>query len=154
MTQAQTQTPTRMTVAETGAPYAQEVVVGRHVLAADEPVSKGGQDTGPSPYEYLLAGLGACTLITMRMYAERHNWVLKPAKVELWHERIMAAGTTPKSDRFHRLIYLDGELTEEQRFTLLQIAEHCPVSETLRRASSVDTSLAELLPSVPQSDRD
>lgn len=150
----ETQTQTRITVTEAGVPYAQAVVAGRHVLAADEPVSKGGRDMGPSPYEYLLAGLGACTLITMRMYAERHKWVLRPARVELWHEKLMGTGTLPKSDRFHRIIYLDGELTKEQRSMLLQIAERCPVSETLRRASSVDTSLAELLPGVAQSDHD
>jgi len=137
-----TEKQVRVTVTENGVPYAQAVIVGRHVLAADEPVSRGGSDAGPSPYEYLLAGLGACTLITMRMYANRHKWPLDRAKVELWHEKVMASGTGPKSDRFHRIIYLQGELAEEQRLRLLQIAEHCPVSETLRRASSMDTSLA------------
>lgn len=139
-----TQTQTRVTVSEKGALYAQAVIAGRHILAADEPISQGGQDTGPSPYEYLMAGLGACTLITMRMYAERHKWPLSRAKVELWHEKVTATGTAPKSDRFYRIITLEGELAEEQRVRLLQIAEHCPVSETLRRASSIHTTLAEV----------
>jgi putative redox protein len=134
----------RVAVTESGVPYAQTVVAGRHVLAADEPISKGGGDKGPSPYEYLLAGLGACTLMTMRMYADRHKWPLGHAKVELWHEKVAATGTGPKTDRFYRIIHLKGELTEEQRLRLLEIAEHCPVSETLRRASSIHTTLAEL----------
>lgn len=137
-----TEKQTRVTVAESGVPYAQTVIAGRHVLSADEPLSQGGRDNGPAPYEYILAGLGACTLITMRMYADRHKWTLSRAKVELWHEKVTETGTTLRSDRFHRIIYLDGELADEQRSRLLQIAEHCPVSETLRRASSIDTSLA------------
>ena len=137
-----TEMQSRVTVTESGVPYAQAVIIGRHVLAADEPISQGGRDAGPSPYEYLLAGLGACTLITMRMYADRHEWPLGSAKVELWHEKVPATATAPKSDRFHRIIYLEGELAEDQRLKLLQIAEHCPVSETLRRASTIHTSLA------------
>ena len=140
-----TETQTRVTVVESGAPYAQAVIARSHVLAADEPLSKGGRDTGPSPYEYVLAGLGACTLITMRMYADRHEWPLSRAKVELWHEKVTAPGVASKSDRFHRIIYLDGELDDEQRLRLLQIADHCPVSEALRHASSIETTIAESL---------
>jgi putative redox protein len=140
------ETPAQVTVTESGTPYAPAVTAGRHVLTADEPVAKGGRDAGPSPYEYVLAGLGTCTLVTMRMYADRHQWPLSRAKVELWHEKTPATGDAPTSDHFRRIIYLEGELSEEQRARLLQIAEHCPVSETLRRASSVDTTLAELLP--------
>lgn len=139
-----TEKKTRVTVTESGVRYAQTVIAGGHVLAADEPISQGGRDAGPSPYEYLLAGLGACTLMTMRMYADRHDWPLSRAKVELWHEKVAASDTAPKSDRFYRVIYLDGELAEEQRLRLAQIAEHCPVSETLRRASSIHTTLAQL----------
>jgi putative redox protein len=140
------ETQAQVTVIESGTPYAQAVTAGRHVLTADEPVSKGGRDAGPSPYEYVLAGLGTCTLVTMRMYADRHQWPLSRAKVELWHEKIPVIGGAPASDRFRRIIYLEGELSQEQRSRLLQIAEHCPVSETLRRASSVDTTLAEPSP--------
>ena len=140
------ETQAQVTVIESGAPYAQAVTSGRHALTADEPLSQGGRDAGPSPYQYVLAGLGACTLITMRMYADRHKWLLSRAKVELWHEKVPAAGGAPAFDRFRRIIYLEGELIEEQRSRLFQIAEHCPVSETLRRASSVDATLAELSP--------
>ena len=140
------ETQAQVTVSESGAPYAQAVIVGRHVLTADEPLSQGGRDVGPSPYEYVLAGLGACTLITMRMYADRHKWPLNRARVELWHEKVPATGGAPASDRFRRIIHLEGDLVEEQRSRLLQIAEHCPVSETLRRVSSVDTTLAGLSP--------
>lgn len=140
------ETQAHVTVSESGAPYAQAVTAGRHVLTADEPLSQGGRDAGPSPYEYVLAGLGACTLITMRMYADRHKWPLAHAKVELWHQKVAATGGAPTTDRFHRIIYLEGELIEEQRSRLLQIAEHCPVSETLRRTSILGTTLAELSP--------
>jgi putative redox protein len=139
-------TQIQVTVAQSGAPYAQLLTVGRHVLTADEPPSRGGQDAGPSPYDYLLAGLGACTLITMRMYAERHKWLLDEAKVGLWHEKLPATDGAPATDRFHRVIHLGGSLSEEQRSRLLQIAEHCPVSETLRRSATVETMLASLSP--------
>jgi putative redox protein len=132
-----------VTVAEDGGvPYAQTVTVGRHMLAADEPQSRGGQDAGPSPYDFLLAGLGTCTVITVRMYAQRHNCPLIRTTVDLWHEKIPSpAGNTP-TDCVHRVIHLEGELTEEQRSKLLQMAEHCPVSQTLRHAAMIDTTLA------------
>src|SRR3984893_126498 len=81
-----------VTVAESGSgPYSQLVHAGRHVLSADEPEASGGHDVGPSPYEYLLAGLGACTAMTLRSYVERHNWGLRRTTVELWRLR-MASG--------------------------------------------------------------
>jgi putative redox protein len=132
-----------VTVTENGnGPYAQVVTAGHHVLRADEPVSIGGQDTGPSPYEYLLAGLGACTAMTLRMYSMRHGWPLARIAVELGHERITDASGN-KIDRFERVIRLEGNLNEAQRARLLEIADKCPVSRTLQRGSIVDTSLAE-----------
>ena len=132
-----------VTVAEDGGvAFAQTVTIGRHVMAADEPQSRGGQDAGPSPYEWVLAGLGTCTAITVRMYAERHNWPLARTTVELSHEKVPSAGASA-TDHFHRVIRFEGELTEEQRSRLLQIAEHCPVSETLRHAAVVDTIAAK-----------
>jgi uncharacterized OsmC-like protein len=125
-----------------GIAYAQTVTIGRHVLTADEPLSRGGQDAGPSPYDYLLAGLGACTVITLRMYVQRHDWPLIRTTVELWHEKVPPAAGVTITDRFHRVIRLEGELTDEQRSRLLQMAEHCPVSLTLRRAAMIDTALA------------
>ena|SRR5947209_2352876 len=125
-----------VTVAESGSgPYSQLVHAGRHVLYADEPEASGGHDIGPSPYEYLLAGLGACTTMTLRSYVERHKWG--------WHETRPAADRKSMIDHFHRTIHLDGDLTEEQRQRLLEIAERCPVSQTLRRSSAIDSRLAD-----------
>ncbi len=136
-----------VTVAESGSgPYSQLVHAGRHILSADEPEASGGHDVGPSPYEYLLAGLGACTAMTLRSYVERHNWGLRRTTVELWHEKILAANGKSMTDRFHRAIHLDGNLTEEQRLRLLEIAERCPVSQSLRRSSVIDSSLAVAAP--------
>jgi len=138
-----------VTVAESGSgPYSQLVHAGRHVLSADEPETRGGNDVGPSPYEYLLAGLGACTAITLRAYVERHNWGLRRTIVELWHEKSPAADGKSMIDHFHRAIHLDGDLTEEQRLRLLEIAERCPVSQTLRRSSVIESRLADAAPPV------
>jgi len=130
-------------VVESGnGPYAQVVTAGRHVMGADELEHLGGHDTGPSPYQYLLAGLGACTAMTVRMYAERHKWPLDKVAVELRHERIAAPGGVGRIDRFARLVRLSGNLTTEQRARLREVAEKCPVSQTLQRASLVTTDLA------------
>jgi putative redox protein len=138
-----------VTVAESGSgPYSQLVHVGRHVLSADEPEASGGHDVGPSPYEYLLTGLGACTAMTLRSYVERHNWGLRRTTVELWHEKISAADGKSITDRFHRAIHLDGNLTEEHRLMLLEIAEKCPVSQTLRRSSVINSRLTNAAPSI------
>ena len=136
-----------VTVAESGSgPYSQLVHVGRHILSADEPEASGGHDVGPSPYEYLLAGLGACTAMTLRSYVDRHSWGLRRTTVELWHEARPAADGRSMIDHFHRVIHLDGDLTEEQRLRLFEIAERCPVSQTLRRSSVIDSSLAVAAP--------
>ncbi len=125
-------------VTESGnGPYAQFITAGRHVMGADEPERLGGHDSGASPYEYVLAGLGACTAMTLRMYADRHGWRLQKIAVELAHEKIAVADSPRKIDRFHRAIRLTGNLSEEQRARLLEIAEKCPVSQTLQRASIV-----------------
>jgi putative redox protein len=138
-----------VTVAESGCGrYSQLVHAGRHVLSADEPEATGGHDVGPSPYEYLLAGLGACTTMTLRSYVDRHNWGLRRTNVELWHETRPAADSKSMIDHFHRTIHLDGDLTEEQRLRLLEIAERCPVSQTLRRSSAIDSRLADAAPPV------
>jgi putative redox protein len=76
------------------------------------------------------------------MYVQRHNWPLIRISVDLWHEKIPSAAGAAMTDHFHRVIHLEGELADEQRSKLLQMAEHCPVSETLRHAAVVDTSLA------------
>jgi putative redox protein len=137
-----------VTVVESGnGPYAQFITAGRHVLGADEPESLGGHDTGPSPYEYVLAGLGACTAMTLRMYASRHGWGLSKTSVDLQHEKTLGSDGKSKVDRFNRIIRLEGNLTDEQRRRLLEIAEKCPVSQTLQRASVVNSNLVDASPS-------
>jgi putative redox protein len=127
-----------VTVTESGmGPYAQFVTVGRHVMGADEPELLGGRDTGASPYEYLLAGLGACTAMTLRMYATRKVWPLQKIAVELRHNKIPAPSGGGTIDRFERAIHLTGSLTDEQKSRLLEVADKCPVSQTLQRPSVV-----------------
>jgi len=129
--------------------FSQQVVVGRHVVRADEPVSAGGMDTGLSPYELLLAGLGACTSMTIRMYADLKGIPLERATVELRHDKIHAADCTEcetrdgKIDRIERLIRLEGPLSEEQRAKLLEISNKCPVHRTLHSEVTIPTRLAD-----------
>ncbi|MCG8356396.1 MAG: bifunctional alpha/beta hydrolase/OsmC family protein [Kiloniellales bacterium] len=117
--------------------FTQEIRAGGHALRADEPESYGGLDTGPTPYDLLLAGLGACTGMTMRLYAERKKWPLERAQVTLQHEKIHATDCAEcetkagKLDRIERTISLEGPLDDEQRGKLLEIADKCPVHRTL-----------------------
>lgn len=129
-------------VVESGnGPFGQYVTSGRHVFSADEPEALGGRDTGPDPYELLLAALGACTSMTLRLYAERHKWPLERVEVRLKQLRVgTPSGDVP--DQFERVITLHGALNAEQRQRLLEIAGRCPVSRTLRRASEISDSLA------------
>jgi putative redox protein len=131
-----------VTVVESGnGPYAQFVTAGHHVMGADEPERLGGHDTGPSPYQYLLAALGACTAMTVRMYADRHGWKLRKVTVAS-HREVIARVGGEAVDRFVRRIALDGDLDDAQRRQLLEIAERCPVTRTLQRASEVVAELA------------
>ena len=126
---------------------AQEIETGRHRLAADEPVEAGGTDTGPSPYELLLAALGACTSMTLSMYARRKQWPLERVTVRLRHGRIHAqdcAECETKEgmlDRVEREISLTGPLDAEQRERLLAIANRCPVHRTLVSEVDIRTRL-------------
>jgi putative redox protein len=124
-------------------PYGQTVTIGPHTLRADEGESLGGHDTGPSPYEYVLAGLGACTAMTLRMYADRHGWPLEKTSVEVRHKVVVGSDGKTAVDRFERTIQVEGDLTDEQRAELLKIADHCPVGRTLQRASTIVNVLAE-----------
>jgi uncharacterized OsmC-like protein len=117
--------------------FAQEIHAGPHRLHADEPVTAGGTDTGPSPYDLLLAALGACTSMTVAMYARRKTWPLEMVTVFLRHSKIHATDCSECEtkegmlDRIERDIHFSGPLTDEQRSKLLEIANKCPVHRTL-----------------------
>ena len=132
----------------TAGPLAETVRIGAHTLLADEPAALGGNDTGPNPYDYLLAGLGACTAMTLRLYARRKNWPLQKVSVRLSHDKIHAADCADcetregKVDRIERLIGLEGPLNDEQRQRLMQIADQCPVHRTLTSEIVIRSTLA------------
>jgi uncharacterized OsmC-like protein/fermentation-respiration switch protein FrsA (DUF1100 family) len=133
-------------VRETGqGRFQQAITVGSHRFLADEPVAVGGLDSGPGPYDLLLAGLGACTAMTLRLYAERKALPLERVTVELSHSRIHAADCEDCEtkegmlDRIERAITLRGELDAEQRRRLLEIADKCPVHRTLTSEVSIRT---------------
>ena len=133
-----------VTISESGdGPYAQLVTIGHHIMRADEGETSGGGDLGPSPYEYVMAGLGACTTMTLRMYAARHNWPLEKALVVVRHKKIATADGKTLVDRFERVIHLQGDLTDQQRVHLLDVAGQCPVSRTLQSSSLIVSSLVE-----------
>jgi uncharacterized OsmC-like protein len=113
----------------------QEVLAGSHTLAADEPETAGGTDSGPNPYELLLAALGACTAMTIRLYADSHDLPLDGIEIRLTHDRIYARDCADceagNLDRVEKEIVLKGALSEEQLQRLGEIAEKCPVNRTL-----------------------
>jgi len=128
--------------------FAQEISAGPHHFAADEPISVGGTDTGPTPYDLLLAGLGSCTSMTIAMYARRKQWALERVTIRLRHSRVHAEDcadceTRPASiTLIERDIELEGDLDEEQRARLLAIANRCPVHLTLTTQMHIATKLA------------
>ena len=131
-------------------PFAQRISVGgKFTISADEPEALGGTHTGPTPYDLLLAALGACTSMTMRMYATRKGIPLKHARVALSHDKIHAEDCAEcetkegQIDRIERTITLEGDLTAAQRDSLLAIAEKCPVHRTLMSKISIVTRLAD-----------
>ena len=142
--------PRRVTVQETGqSKFQQEVTVGPHHLIADEPASAGGQDSGPNPYDFLLTGLGACTSMTMRMYADRKSLPLDRVTVTLNHSKIYAKDCeecetkTGMLDQIERVIAIEGNLDAEQRSKLMEIADKCPVHRTLTSEVRIVTRAAE-----------
>ena len=127
----------------------QTITTGPHRLLADEPVAAGGEDTGPGPYDFLLAGLGACTSMTMRMYADRKSLPLERVTVTLKHQKIHAedcAECETKAgmlDQIDRVIAMEGALDAEQRKKLMEIADKCPVHRTLTSEIRIVTQAAD-----------
>ena len=136
-------------VRETGpGKLAQTITVRGHTLHADEPIEQGGSDTGPNPYDLLCAALGACTTMTLRLYAEQKKWPLIRASVRLSHDKIHAQDCAEcetkegRIDRIERHITLEGPLDAAQRARLLEIANRCPVHRTLHSEILISTDLA------------
>ncbi len=129
--------------------FQQTVSIGPHRMLADEPVAAGGEDTGPGPYDFVLAGLGACTSMTMRLYADRKSLPLERTTVTLKHSKIYAqdcADCETKQgmlDQIERVIAMEGNLDAEQRKRLLEIADKCPVHRTLTSEIHIVTRAAD-----------
>jgi len=127
--------------------YTQDIKIGKHLLVADEPSAAGGNDLGPSPYDLLLAALGACTSMTLRMYADHNRIPLDNVTVTLKHEKVYATdcvnceNSDAKIDHIESKIHLTGSLTAEQRSKLLAIANKCPVHRTLTSTMIIKTQL-------------
>jgi putative redox protein len=140
--------PRTVVVSGDAAGFSQRIGVGRHQLLADEPGAAGGTDTGPNPYDLLLAALGACTSMTVGMYARRKQWPLKSVTVKLRHSKIHAADCESCEtkegflDRIERDIELTGALDPQQRQRLLEIANKCPVHRTLTSEIVIHSRLA------------
>jgi uncharacterized OsmC-like protein len=150
--------PGTVVVRETGrGQFQQEVISGPHRFLADEPNNRGGLDSGPGPYELLLSALGACTTMTLRLYADRYQFPLKRSQIRLQHKRIYAidcAECETKSgmiDRIDCVITLEGDLTDEQRGRLMEIADKCPVHRTLKSEVDIETVEAPVGASEPAS---
>jgi len=136
-------------VARTGEGLRTEVSSGGHTMIADEPTSLGGTDAGPTPYDYLLAALGGCTAMTLRMYADRKGWPLESVTVRLSQDRIHAKDCGEceteegRIDRIGREIELEGPLEVQQRRRLLEVADMCPVHRTLKGEVLVENTLVD-----------
>lgn len=130
--------------------FAQHISASGHTFAADEPVAAGGTGTGPDPYQILLAALGACTSMTVALYARQRQWPLTRVRVQLAHSRESAQDCAAcptqaaQLDRIERVIELSGDLTDEQRRRLVEIAERCPIHRTLTSTIDIVTSLGQV----------
>ena len=146
--------PNEVTVKSAHGAFAVDIAIGAHQLIADETKEIGGDDTGPAPHEFLLAGLGACTVMTLKLYAARKKWPLEQVSVRLTRRKIKAADcpdcvtatTGPASNQeveeMTREITLVGPLDADSRARLLDIANKCPVHRTLIGEIKIRTSLA------------
>lgn len=132
--------PGDVIVEEIAPPYTNGVRMNQHQLTADEPKSYKGADLGPAPFELLLSGLGACTSMTLRMYADRKGWPLDRVSVKLHHERVPAEDD-PKAltEHIERVVTLGGDLDADQRARLLEIADRCPVHQALENPKVITT---------------
>ncbi len=138
--------PTTVIVSETRkGTFQQEIISGGHRLVADEPKNVGGLDSGPGPYDLLLAALGACTSMALRLYADGKKWPLTRVEVRLRHDRIYAidcAECETKEgliDHIERVITLEGDLDVSQRARLMEMADKCPVHRTLTSEVEIRT---------------
>lgn len=122
------------TVTSTGVAYRHDIQTGRHTLVADEPPHAGGQNAGPAPYDLLLAGLGACTAITLRMYAEKKGWDIGALRVELSFLK-----NREGESRIERTLHTDAVLEDAQWEKLLEIAGKTPVTKTLLEGVGITT---------------
>ncbi|MEO1194176.1 MAG: bifunctional alpha/beta hydrolase/OsmC family protein [Pseudomonadota bacterium] len=147
-TQVEAMPQGQVRVTETGGGrFLQQVTLGRHQLVADEPRDVGGLDAGPAPYDFLLAALGTCTAITLRLYAERKKLALEGVSIDLMHDRIHADDCATcetkegRIDRIRRTLTFSGDLDEEARAALLRIADRCPVHQTLTHEVIIESEL-------------
>jgi len=144
-----TSTPRPVTVTESGIRLRQRIEAGPHMLVADEPREAGGGDAGPDPYALLLAALGACTSMTLRLYADRKGWPLEGISVRLEHERVYEKDCAEcetgdgRLSRIRSVVTLSGPLSADQRLRLLEIAERCPVHRTLVGPVRIETRPGE-----------
>ncbi len=120
--------------------FKSSVTVGKHALISDEPESAGGDDLGPSPYEFLASGLGACTVMTIRMYANIKKWDLKKVIVNVSHRKEDSEDGKSKVDIFSREIKFFGDFDEKQHERMLIIADKCPVHKTLSASAKIETT--------------
>ena len=135
---------------EAGEGFLTEILARGHAILADEPVSVGGSDLGPTPYDLLAAALGACTTMTLQMYAKRKGWPLEEASVRLEHQKLhvkdqeeACMGREPRLDSLELEVRLEGPLDDEQRARLMEIADRCPVHRTLSAGVVIETRAAE-----------